>query len=137
MLIKEIMNKKVKTINHEKSLQEAAALMSQLNCGSIPVEDEDRLIGMITDRDITVRAVSIGKNPNQEKVKSYMTKGIRYCYESDDLDRAGKIMRDNQMMRLPVLNTNKQLVGIVTLGDIARKSPDEHLVYQTMHQARA
>ncbi|MCB0420112.1 MAG: CBS domain-containing protein [Bdellovibrionales bacterium] len=131
MLVREIMNPNVSVVNQEKSLSEAAQLMRETNCGSIPVENNNKLVGMITDRDIAVRAVASGENPTKAVVKNHMSKGIKYCFDTDDLDDIGELMSQNQLRRLPVLNRDKDLVGIVSIGDLARYGKNEKLLYDT------
>lgn len=133
MQVREVMSSNVKVINQNRNLVEAARLMRETDCGSIPVESGDRLVGMITDRDIAVRAVAEGKHPEDEPVKNYMSEGIKYCLETDDVADVGEMMRQNRLRRLPVLNSEKRLTGIVSIGDLARLTDEEELVYETMH----
>ena len=91
----------------------------------LPVGENDRLIGMITDRDLAIRAVAEGKDPNRATVKDIMSPRVLYCYEDDDTKEAARSMGKNQVRRLPVLNRKKRLVGILSLGDLATKTSGE------------
>jgi CBS domain-containing protein len=93
-------------------------MMAEIDAGAMPVGENDRLIGMITDRDIAIRAVAAGKGPDTP-VREVMSSDVKYCYEDEDLDHVAKNMSDIQVRRLPVVDRNKRLVGIVSLGDLA------------------
>jgi CBS domain-containing protein len=94
--------------------------MADIDAGAVPVGENDRLVGMITDRDIAVRAVAQGKGPDA-KVREVMSEEVQYCFEDEDLDEVARNMGEIQVHRLPVVNRDKRLVGIVSLGDIARR----------------
>jgi len=102
--------------------------------GPLPICDNDRLVGMLTDRDITVRAVAEGKDPRATRVRDVMTEGVCYCFEDDDVADAARLMKENQIRRLLVLDRNKRLAGIVSLGDLAVETGDEHLAGQTLER---
>jgi CBS domain-containing protein len=125
MLICDAMTTDVETVNPHQSIREAAHLMTQLDIGALPVADGDRLVGMITDRDIAVRAVGEGRSADTE-VRDIMTKEVMYCFEDDELDQVTHNMSDVKLHRLPVLNRRKRLVGIVSLGDIALVDGPSH-----------
>jgi len=119
MKIHDIMTQQVKTISPDDTIQEAAQLMARLDTGALLIEENDRLVGMITDRDITVRIVA--KNmPGSTPVGNVMSTDIHYCFEDDDIQHVAENMAGIQMRRLPVLNQDKRLVGVVSLGNIAR-----------------
>lgn len=120
MIVKECMSKYVELSRPDMTLKEAARLMRDGDFGFMPVEYEDRLIGTLTDRDIVIRAVAIGLNPETTKVKDVMSKKVLYCYEDQPLDEVTRNLGENQVRRLPVLNRNKRLIGILSLGDIAQ-----------------
>jgi CBS domain-containing protein len=122
MKIREAMTPDVRVANPDETIQQAARLMASLDAGVLPVGENDRLVGMITDRDIAIRAIAEGKGPDA-KVRDVMTKDVKYCYEDQDVNEVTRDMADLQVRRLPVLNRDKRLVGIVSLGDIAI-SPD-------------
>jgi CBS domain-containing protein len=115
------------------TLREAARMMRDLNIGPLPVcGDNDRLVGIITDRDIAIRAVAEGDDPDVTPVSAVMTPKIIYCYEDQDVDEAAHMMEGNQVRRLVVLNRDKRLVGIVSLGDLAVDTRDEQLAGHTL-----
>jgi len=118
--VAQVMSKDVKIINPDQTLRDAALMMSKEDIGAIPVAEHDHLIGMVTDRDIAVRGVAEGKGP-EAKIREVMTRTIKYCFEDEELDHVSKNMADVQMRRLPVMNRQKRLVGIITLGDLATK----------------
>lgn len=121
--IREVMTPDVQTISPQETVQRAAQMMDDLNVGAIPVCDGDRLVGMITDRDITVRAVAAGQTPDQTFVGDVMSTDVRTCYSDQDIDEVLNTMGDVQIRRVPVIDAqSKQLVGIVSLGDIATKT---------------
>lgn len=121
--IREVMTPDVQTISPQETVQRAAQMMDDLNVGSIPVCEGDRLVGMITDRDITVRSVAAGQAPDQCFVGDVMSTDVRTCYSNQDIDDVLDKMGDVQIRRVPVIDEDsQQLVGIVSLGDIATKS---------------
>jgi CBS domain-containing protein len=99
--------------------REAARLMDELNVGVLPVCDGERLLGIITDRDITVRATAAGRNPETVRVREIMTEDVRWCFEDEAVEDVAQMMGDVQIRRIPVVDRNKRLVGIVALGDLA------------------
>ena len=118
MKVSEIMTREVRVANPEQTLQEAARQMGELDAGILPVGENDRLLGMITDRDIAVRAVAQGMGPDTP-VRAIMTEDVKYCYEDQDIEEVTQSMGDIKVRRLPVLNRQKRLVGILSLGDVA------------------
>ena len=118
MRVAEAMTRDVRMARPDQNIQEAARMMVNLDAGILPVSEGDRLVGMITDRDIAVRAVAEGKGP-QTPVREVMSHEVRYCFEDDDTDAVERNMAEIQVRRLPVLDRNKRLVGIVSLGDLA------------------
>ena len=119
MQLKEIMTPDVERIQKDLTVQEAAQKMKTLNVGMIPVYNGDRLVGMLTDRDITIRSVAEGRDPRTTPVNAVMTPEVVYCFEDQTIDEAAKVMEDQQIRRLIILNRDKRLVGIVSLGDLA------------------
>ncbi len=115
--ISEVMTTDVHVVNPSDSIQEAARKMASADVGSLPVGDDDRLVGMITDRDIVTRAIAEGKDTNTP-VREIMTEKIRYCYDDDDVEGVAKNMAELEVRRLPVVNRDKRLVGIVALSNI-------------------
>ena len=105
------------------TIGDAARLMKQIDAGILPVGEGDRLVGMITDRDIAIRAVAEGKGP-ETRVGDVMSREILYCYADEDLDDVAMQMRELQVRRMPVLNRDKRLIGIISLGDMAQTDDD-------------
>jgi CBS domain-containing protein len=108
--------------------------MKGLDVGALPVCDHDRLAGMITDRDIVLRALAEGRDPKTTRVREAMTEGVTYCFEDDDVAEAARLMREKQIRRLIVLNRDKRLAGIVSLGDLAVETHDSHLAGHTLEE---
>jgi CBS domain-containing protein len=127
MQIKEIMTREPVVIGPDVVLKQAAERMRDLDSGVMPVGQNDRLVGMLTDRDITIRATAAGKDPNQTRVEEVMTPDVVYCFEDDDAAAAANIMEEHQVRRLIVLNRDKRLVGILSLGDLAVHTADDRL----------
>jgi len=119
MRVSEAMSGELTRAVPETTIAEAASLMAEINAGALPVSENDRLVGMITDRDIVIRAVAQGR-PLDTKVAAVMSKEVLYCFDTDDLDDVSRNMGKAQVRRLPVVNADKRLVGIVSLGDLAR-----------------
>jgi len=120
MQLREIMAKNVEIIHPDAPVKEAAAMMRSLNIGGLPVCDGDRLVGFVTDRDITVRSTADGRDPTKTQVRDAMTPEVVYCFEDQNVQEAARLMESKQMRRLPILSRAKRLVGIVALGDLAR-----------------
>ena len=116
--IKDLMSRDVKVISPDATIAEAAKLMRDGDFGMMPVGENDRMVGAISDRDIAVRAVAEGRDGNA-KVRDVMSDGVRWAYEDDPVERAVEIMGEHQIRRLPIVNRDKRLVGILALGDIA------------------
>ncbi|WP_257457834.1 CBS domain-containing protein [Archangium lipolyticum] len=117
--IHEVMTRDVEVINPNDTLRDAAEKMRSLNVGPLPVCDGQRILGMITDRDIVVRAIALGRDPNTTQVADAMSPGIEYCFDDDDVDGVLERMRDKQIRRVIVVDRNKKLVGIVAIGDLS------------------
>ena len=122
MQIKDVMTKGVEVVRPDETLQEAARKMKSIDVGPLPVCDGDRLIGMITDRDIIIRATAEGRDPKTTPVKDAMTPNVVTVYEDQDIDEAAALMKERQIRRLAVLDRNKKLVGILSLGDLAEET---------------
>lgn len=134
MIVRDIMSRNVEVIHPHSVLQEAAGKMKSLDVGSLPVCDNQRLIGVITDRDITLRAVADGRDPGATKVSDVMTPELIYCYDDEPVREAAKLMERYQIRRLPIINRDKQLVGIVSLGDLAVETSNEKLSGKVLEQ---
>lgn len=118
MQVKKAMTDSVKIVSPDQSIREAAQLMAQLDCGCLPVGEQGRLVGMITDRDIAVRAVAEGMSL-KTPIRDVMSPEVKYCFEDAEIDEVAQNMADIKVRRLPVLNQQKRLVGILSLGDVA------------------
>ena len=118
MKVHQVMTPSVRIANPNDSLQTAAQIMCECDFGYLPVGENDRLVGMITDRDIAVRAVAAGRGPDTA-IRDVMSRDIKYCYEDQTVDEATQNMGQLRIRRLPVLNRDKRLVGILSLGDLA------------------
>lgn len=118
MQVADAMTRHVQTITPDQSIVDAARMMAEADIGSLPVAENDRLVGMLTDRDIVIRGLARGKAADAA-IRDVMSSEIKYCYEDDELESVAQNMGDLQIRRLPVVNHDKRLVGIVTLGDLA------------------
>jgi CBS domain-containing protein len=121
--ISEVMSSDVQTISPDATIEEAAQEMRDGDFGLLPVGDEEQLLGVITDRDIAVRAVAEGRGPSTP-VREIMSEDVIWAHEDDSIEEAAEIMSDNQIRRLPVVNAEQRLVGIVSLGDFAVDASD-------------
>ena len=139
MQVNEVMSHPVRIADPTDTLQQAAELMAELDAGSLPVGENDRLVGMLTDRDIAIRGAARGRDPTRTTVREVMTKEIlycfddedidqvadNYCFDDEDIDQVADNMAMQQIRRLPVLNREKRLIGIVSLGDLARRTQSQ------------
>ena len=123
MIISEVMTREVRIASPDDTLECAARVMEEEDFGSLPVAENDRLVGMLTDRDITIRAVARGLAPQDSTVREVMSTEVRYVYDDESVRDVAKVMGDLHVRRLPVLNREKRLVGIVSLGDLALSKP--------------
>jgi CBS domain-containing protein len=134
MKLKEIMSRDVEVIHPNSMLQEAAGKMKTLDVGSLPVCDNRKLVGILTDRDIAVRAVAAGRDPKRTTVSDTMTPELVYCFEDQDVKEAAKMMERYQIRRLPILDRSQQLVGIVSLGDLAVETDNERMSGEVLEE---
>jgi len=123
MKLKEIMTRDVEVIHPDDSLQTAAQKMRDRDIGFLPVCDGDRLAGVVTDRDLIVRVIAEGTDPTAMMGRNLATAPVIYCFEDQEVDEAARIMQENQIRRLVILNRDKRLVGVVSLGDLAMNRP--------------
>ena len=124
MRVSEAMTRDVKICTPGQTIREVARTMAEIDAGAMPVGENDRLIGMVTDRDIAIRAVAAGKGPDTP-VREVMSEHVHFCYDDQDLDDVAQNMGDIRVRRLPVVNRDKRLVGILSLGDVARSEGGE------------
>jgi CBS domain-containing protein len=132
MQVNEVMTRSAVLIHPDSPLHEAAERMKELDVGVLPVCENHRLVGMLTDRDITVRSVAAGHSPDTDRVRDAMTPEVIWCREDEDVSEAAWLMKGKQVRRLVVLNHDDHLTGIVSLGDLASDAGDEHLAGQVL-----
>jgi CBS domain-containing protein len=129
--IKELMSRDVQVIGPDETIAEAARRMAEGDFGMLPVGENDRMIGAISDRDIAVRGLGAGLD-GKAKVRDVMSQGVCWAYDDESVDEAAKIMSDKQIRRLPIVNRDKRLVGILSLGDIAVKKTEQKPAAQAL-----
>ena len=134
MQVKDVMTKGAEVVRPDATLQEAANKMKSLDIGPLPVCDGDKIIGMLTDRDITVRATAEGLDPKQTRVREVMSKELITCLEDQDVKEAAELMQSKQIRRVPILNKDKRLVGMLSLGDLAHRTQDSKLAGKTLEE---
>ncbi|MBI2807514.1 MAG: CBS domain-containing protein [Planctomycetes bacterium] len=127
MQVSDVMTRNAECIRPDSTLQQAAERMRALDVGSLPVCEDDRLVGVLTDRDITVRCVADSHDPRRDTVRDAMTPYVYHCQEDNDVAEAAELMREKQVRRLPVLDHDHRLVGIIALGDLAVEEGGEPL----------
>ena len=132
MKIKEISTPDPQWIGPNASLTEAAKKMRILDIGMLPVCENDRLIGTVTDRDITVRAVAEGLDPKTVKVRQMMTQEVVSCFENRSVEEAAQLMEEKKVRRLPVLDAQRHLVGIVSIGDLAARAHEQKMACEVL-----
>ena len=120
MKVSKCMTREVQLVNPTQTIRDAARMMAELDAGALPVQQDDRLVGMITDRDIAVRAVAQGKSPDTP-VEDVMSREVLYCFDDQEIEDVARNMGEVKVRRLPVVNRDKRLVGIVSIGDLALK----------------
>ncbi|MGI9382077.1 MAG: CBS domain-containing protein [Methyloligellaceae bacterium] len=125
MKVKDAMHKGTEWVEPKTPVSAVAKKMRELDIGAIPVGKDDRLIGMVTDRDITCRAVAEGSDLSNITAGDVMTKGIKYCMATEELEDAVRIMEAEQIRRMPVINDDKRMVGMLSLGDISHAAPQQ------------
>ena len=121
MRVSEAMTREVRVATPGQSIRDVAKIMAEIDAGAMPVGENDKLVGMVTDRDIAIRGVALGKGPDTPVREVMSTEKVLYCYEDEELDHVAKNMGDQQVRRLPVVSRDKRLVGIVSLGDVAQR----------------
>ena len=124
MKVSEAMTREVRVANPNLSICDVACIMAELDAGALPISEHDRLVGMVTAHDFVVRAVAEGKSAMRTKVREIMSREVLFCYEDQDLEEVAKSMAAEKIWRMPVLDRDKRLVGMISLGDLA--SREEH-----------
>lgn len=139
MKVKEMMHKSVEWVSPDTSIAAVARKMRQFDIGAIPVGENDRLVGMVTDRDIVVRALADGKDISELTARDVMTKGVTWCRDTDSASEAAHLMEAKHIRRLPVLDEKKRMVGMLSLGDLShsasQKTAAEALKAVSAHHA--
>jgi CBS domain-containing protein len=134
MRLRDIMTKDVEIIGPQGTLKDAAMKMKELDVGLVPVCDGDRIVGMLTDRDITVKATAEGRNPTDTRVAEIMSPEVAYCFEDQRVEEAVAVMEVKQIRRLPIMSRDKRLVGIVSLGDLAVHGDNQNLAGEVLSE---
>jgi CBS domain-containing protein len=125
MIVKDVMTERVVRVSPDSKLQEIAIAMRDGDIGSVPVSEDDKLVGMITDRDIVIRALTGTMDVQSVTARDVMSPSVKYCYEDEPLDHVLRNMASERIRRLPVVSRDKRLVGIVSLGDLSKGEPDK------------
>jgi len=132
MKVKQAMHKGVTWVDPHTPVEKLARLMQEHDIGAIPIGENDRLIGMVTDRDIVCRCIAAGLDPSTATARDVMTEGIVFCLDKQELDEAARIMETKKIRRLPVINGKKRMVGILSLGDVYQTGP-KYVGGEVMH----
>ena len=134
MQLKDIMTREVETIPPDASLQEASQKMRSFDIGFLPVCEKSRCIGVITDRDIIIRAIADGRNPQATPVRAVMTTQVIHCSEDEEVRTAAKTMEENQVRRILVLDENEHPIGVCSIGDLTLNLDDLSLASEVLHE---
>jgi CBS domain-containing protein len=134
MNVRQIMTSNVECIAPNTTLKEAAQRMKALNVGFLPICEKDRLVGTVTDRDIAIRSVAEGHNVSKTTAKMVMTQDVFFCYDDQDVSECGRYMQEKGVRRMLILNRDKKLVGVVSLGDIAKADGEERIAVTTLKE---
>jgi len=134
MNVDSVMTREVAVVNPKDSVRTAAETLKRLDIGSAPVCNGRSLVGMITDRDITIRAVAEGRNPLNTTVEQVMSRDVVYCFDDQDVDEVAEAMAASQVRRMPILNRQHELVGIVSLGDLAVDVADDEMSGEVLEE---
>lgn len=134
MLVREIMTKAVKLVDSSTSIRDAAEMMRDQDVGALPVGESGRLTGMITDRDLVIRALAAGKDLELTSVREVMTPRLSFIFDDQDVREAADVMAEHQVRRLPVLDRQKRIVGIISLGDLSRSPQPVDVKAETLRQ---
>lgn len=133
MKCKDIMTKYIKMCRPECTVKDSTQIMKDQNCGAVPiVDDNNKVVGIVTDRDIAIKCILEEKDASRTKISEVMTKKVITCREDEDIDEAIRKMKDNKIRRIPIVDKNNVLLGMVSLGDIAVITSEEHEVYEAL-----
>jgi CBS domain-containing protein len=136
MKVKKAMHRGVTWVDPSTPVEQLARLMQKHDIGAIPIGENDRLVGMVTDRDIVCRCIAAGRDPKTATAREVMTEGIIFCLDKQELDDAARIMETKHVRRLPVINGKKRMIGMLSLGDVYHTAP-RHLGGEVMHAVSA
>ncbi len=136
MKCKEVMSKNIKWAHPDNTIEDAVRIMEEQNCGAVPVTDKNlHILGIVTDRDIALFTVLQHKNPEKTKLGEFMTRDVITCLESEELEDLITRMREYQIRRIPIVDSKNRLIGMISLGDIAVKVPqEEHEIYEALER---
>ncbi|HEU4383443.1 MAG TPA: CBS domain-containing protein [Anaeromyxobacteraceae bacterium] len=137
MLVRDAMTPRAETVGPDETLQVAAAKMKALNVGALPVKDDGHLVGMVTDRDLAVRAVAAGRDPTCTPVRVAMTPQVVWCFDDQDTIEAARIMEDKAIRRVMVLDRQERLVGVISVDDLAAGARQERLAGEVLDSVAA
>ena len=132
MKVSDILTRDPRVIRPDAMICEAAIMMKECDIGILPVCDGEWLVGSITDRDLAIRAIAKGCDPLKTRVKDVMTPNVFWCYDDQSIEEAAQLMEEKQVRRLPIVNRDKRLVGIISLGDIALRSQNDRLAEEVL-----
>lgn len=124
-LVRDLMTRGVRTLSPDDSVLFAAQAMAEMDVGAIPVCDGQRLVGVVTDRDLTIRSLAQGRDPENTRLNQVMSPDVQWCYEEQSVEEAAQLMREAQIRRLPIVDHDRKLVGMLSLGDLAAKGGEE------------
>ncbi|RYE94565.1 MAG: CBS domain-containing protein [Myxococcales bacterium] len=130
--IRDVMTRDVQVLAPTATVQQAAWRMLELDVGALPVCNGEKLVGMITDRDIAIRSAARGQDPKGTRIDDVMSPQVVWCFDDASLDEVSQLMQERQVRRIPVVDRDRKLVGIVALGDLANRSTDSSLKGQTL-----
>jgi len=134
MKVSEIMSRNVECVDPDTSIKEIAQKMRLLDVGFVPICEGNRVIGTLTDRDITIRHVADGQNPYRVKARDIMTPHVFYCYAEQDVEEVGRYMQEHEVRRVLIFDRGENLVGVVSLGDIFKSAGEEWLAGETLRE---
>jgi len=134
MKVSEIMSRNVECVDPDTSIKEIAQKMRLLDVGFVPICEGNRVIGTLTDRDITIRHVADGQNPYRVKARDIMTPNVFYCYADQDVEEVGRYMQEHEVRRVLIFDRGENLVGVVSLGDISKAAGEEWLAGETLRE---
>ncbi len=134
MKVREIMSRNLECIEPDTSIKDAAEKMRALDVGFLPVCEDNQVLGTLTDRDITIRHVADGQNPYRVKARDIMTPDALYCFEDEEIEEVGRYMQEHEIRRVLIFDRSRQLVGVVSLGDLSKAAGEQQLAGETLKE---